>query len=360
MTANNHLVCIKRQEPGLLSQFEDMYLNERLVDVTLFCHDGQLQAHKLVLAACSPYFCSIFDKIANPFHHPVIVLKDMRIDDLRLILEFMYRGQLTLNSDRMSTLLRNADNLQITGLTNGNGAYVDANDQTVSISGNSVPIQKIKRAKRGSGPNLNQMALARSYQTKNSGDANTSQSEKLLQQSMMVDESMDGLSSNRTNNNAFYPNNDPISSRNLNTNSLHTPSPSSVQHLQQLPTIDNLQHQHHHQQQQHQHQQLNNQLQVLSHKLSSNRTGAGQSVQNGIQQVGHIDLDHLEGRRLHTCNICWKTFREKANLKRHLQIHSSDRTTYTCSDCNKTFTWKDNFIRHTKTSHHINNVRTRK
>ena len=95
-TNGQQLVCIKRPEPGLSAMFEDMYLNERLVDVTLSCNNGQLQAHKLVLAACSPYFASLFDKLANPFHYPVIVIKDMQFEDLKIIVDFMYRGQLTI------------------------------------------------------------------------------------------------------------------------------------------------------------------------------------------------------------------------------------------------------------------------
>lgn len=361
MTAN-HIVCIKRPDPGLLTSFEDMYLNERLVDITIFCSDGQVQAHKLVLAASSPYFSNLFEKLTNPFHHPVIVLKDMRVDDLRLILEFMYRGQLTLGQDKLSALMKIAENLQITGLTDPNKQFVEMSDQVANVSSHSSLGQRVKRMKKGPSSHLN-VAVVRSYQTKHLTDGNTathssSHPERLLHQSMIIDEPINNATPTTTNFN--YSTIDPNPARNLNNNSLHTPSPSSLQHLQQLPSLDS---NHHHQQQQQQHQQqLSSQLQVLSHSLTANRSSlTAQATTNGTQQASQGGQQSSQTRsRSHSCHICWKSFREKANLKRHLQIHNSERIIYECEVCNKSFSWKDNFIRHTKTSHHMNNVRTRK
>lgn len=115
--ANCPLVCVRRNEPALSAVFQEMYQSERLVDVTLSCGDGQIHAHKLVLSACSPYFRNLFEKLANPFHYPVIVLKDMPAEDLKLIVDFMYRGEITIPQDRFISLIRSADNLQITGLS---------------------------------------------------------------------------------------------------------------------------------------------------------------------------------------------------------------------------------------------------
>lgn len=390
--ANNQLVCVRRPEASLYATFEDMYLNERLVDVTLFCNDGQIQAHKLVLAACSPYFSNLFEKLSNPFHHPVIVLKDMRIDDLKLILEFIYRGQLSITQERMTSLLKSADNLQISGLSTSNASEfgIDNTNQPNNSGGN----QK-KRAKKGSTSNINSnhLAYVKSYQTKHL--TNT------LLDNVNLDLNQTTSTTNINNHAAtFFNSSDPTSSsiRNLNsTNSLHTPSPnqSSIHHLQNLPGLDN-HHQgsSHHQQASDGHQLNNSQLQILSQSLTTNRANSSNSFSfnqnsHNITQQQHQQQQQLQqqqqyhqnsqqlsnnsnhhnqsqspqlspGGNLHQCNICLKPFREKANLKRHLTIHSQDRVIYPCPDCNKTFTWKDNYIRHTKTSHHLNNVRTRK
>lgn len=46
---NNH-------QPNFISVFTALLTDETLVDVTLACEGKHLQAHKVVLSACSAYF----------------------------------------------------------------------------------------------------------------------------------------------------------------------------------------------------------------------------------------------------------------------------------------------------------------
>lgn len=338
--SGSQLVCIKRSEHSLSSIFEEMYINERLVDVTLSCCDGQLQAHRLVLAACSSYFSNLFDKLANPFHFPVVVIKDMQIEDLRLIVEFMYKGQLTVSQEKLMTLAKCAEGLQINGLSNYDSLVTNPVD--ASISSRSLN----QRSKRGKKTHLiqNQLIFSRVYQQSRNDSLDTQSSpqpDKLLEQSMISGESIDNVQQ------LSYQGNDPTSSRNINNQQQQTISPTSHSlQIQELSGLDN---------QQQQQQQLTNQLQVLSHSLAANRSSITQVSINS--HPGGQSSQQQNRARLHPCQICWKSFREKANLKRHLQVHSIDRVIYACPDCNKTFSWKDNYIRHTKTAHHINNAR---
>lgn len=59
---------IKLQE-NIASGFQNLFDRGDLVDVTLACDGKLLQAHKFVLAICSPYFLEIF--ITNPCRHPI-------------------------------------------------------------------------------------------------------------------------------------------------------------------------------------------------------------------------------------------------------------------------------------------------
>lgn len=353
----NQVVCVKRSETSITTIFEDMYLNERLVDVTLSCSDGQLQAHKLVLAACSPYFSSLFDNLPNVFHYPVIIIKDLQIEDLRLIMEFMYKGQLTIDRDRLVDLIKCAENLQITGLSDIDSSGVkSSSDEIVTIMVDvprmgTSPSKLTKRTKRTSSISNNQFLFDRTYQ--GAVVKYNSTPDKLLEQSMITGGSPDGSGVLQFSN---YASNS-SSTKNLSVTSQqhqHMIAQTSSIQLQHTMSID---------QQQPQRQQISNQLQVLSHSLGPNRTSStsqagallnGQSVNNG--GINQQSSSQHRGR-VHPCNICWKTFRERANLKRHLQVHSLDRTMYACLDCNKTFSWKDNYIRHTKTAHHMNNAR---
>ena len=54
---------------------------------------------------------------SNPCQHPIVILRDVREDDLRLLLNFMYQGEVQVEQDRINTFLRTAETLQIKGLT---------------------------------------------------------------------------------------------------------------------------------------------------------------------------------------------------------------------------------------------------
>ena len=61
-------------------------------DVTLACEDGeQVEAHKVILAASSPFFKKLLGR--NKHHRPVIYMRGMKSDDLVAIVDFLYRGE---------------------------------------------------------------------------------------------------------------------------------------------------------------------------------------------------------------------------------------------------------------------------
>jgi hypothetical protein len=88
--------------------------SEAFVDVTLAVEGLLLRAHKLVLSACSPYFQTVF--ASHPAKHPIIILKDVRYSDLRALLDFMYKGEVAIDQDRLPGFLRLAESLKIRGL----------------------------------------------------------------------------------------------------------------------------------------------------------------------------------------------------------------------------------------------------
>ncbi|KAG6804128.1 sex determination protein fruitless-like [Apis mellifera caucasica] len=100
---------------NLTSGFLNHFTENDLVDVTLAVEGQLLQAHKLVLSICSPYFKNIFKE--NPCQHPVIILKDMKYAEIESLLKFMYQGEININQEDLSTFLKVAQTLQIRGLT---------------------------------------------------------------------------------------------------------------------------------------------------------------------------------------------------------------------------------------------------
>ena len=105
---NNH-------QSNLLGVFSQLLEAESLVDVTLASAEGHsLRAHKVVLSACSSYFRSLF--LDHPNRHPIVILKDVCFAELRTLVEFMYRGEVSVETCRLSALLKTAESLKVKGL----------------------------------------------------------------------------------------------------------------------------------------------------------------------------------------------------------------------------------------------------
>ncbi|KAK6627449.1 hypothetical protein RUM44_009926 [Polyplax serrata] len=104
---NNH-------QPNFISVFTALLTDETLVDVTLACEGKHLQAHKVVLSACSAYFQSLFT--ANPCQHPIVILKDIRFSDLKTMVDFMYYGEVNVSQEQLPAILKIAEMLKIKGL----------------------------------------------------------------------------------------------------------------------------------------------------------------------------------------------------------------------------------------------------
>ncbi|XP_040167039.1 protein jim lovell isoform X2 [Anopheles arabiensis] len=104
---NNH-------QNHILRAFDTLLQTKTLVDVTLVCAETSIRAHKVVLSACSPFFQRVFSD--TPCKHPVIVLKDFRGWVVQAIVDFMYRGEISVPQERLSVLIQAGESLQVRGL----------------------------------------------------------------------------------------------------------------------------------------------------------------------------------------------------------------------------------------------------
>ena len=85
-------------------------------DVTLACMDGkQLEAHKVILAASSPFFQNLLGK--NKHAHPIVYLKGMKSEELVAMLDFLYYGEANVYQNYLDSFLAIAEEFQLKGLT---------------------------------------------------------------------------------------------------------------------------------------------------------------------------------------------------------------------------------------------------
>lgn len=87
---------------------------DKFVDVTLACEGKFLKCHKLILSACSIYFDELLSQATSQY--PIIFMKDMKFWQVQAIVEFMYRGEVNIAQERLSSLLAAAEALRVKGL----------------------------------------------------------------------------------------------------------------------------------------------------------------------------------------------------------------------------------------------------
>jgi len=103
-------------------------------NVTLCCDDdSQVDAHKTILSACSPFFRSVLKR--NPHQHPLLYLKGVKYKEMVAILDFMYMGEVNVAQDELNSFLAVAEDLRVKGLTQGNSE--SSNSKTKSESKSS-------------------------------------------------------------------------------------------------------------------------------------------------------------------------------------------------------------------------------
>ncbi|XP_069673667.1 uncharacterized protein [Periplaneta americana] len=97
------------------TMFSKLLQKESFCDVTIACEEKILRAHKLVLSACSSYFEMILSRYE--VQNPIIILKDVRYDDMSALLQFIYKGEVNIEQSQLSSLLETADMLKVKGLS---------------------------------------------------------------------------------------------------------------------------------------------------------------------------------------------------------------------------------------------------
>jgi len=109
--------CLKWNdfESNISVAFRDIRDEKDFFDVTLACDDDQIQAHKVILSACSPFFRNVLKR--NPHQHPLLYLKGVKYTDLQSVLNFMYHGEVNVAQDELNSFLAVAEELRVKGLT---------------------------------------------------------------------------------------------------------------------------------------------------------------------------------------------------------------------------------------------------
>ena len=119
-------------ESNISSAFRELRDDKDFFDVTLACDDDQIQAHKVILSACSPFFRNILRR--NPHQNPLLYLKGVKYSDLQAVINFMYHGEVKVSQEELNSFLSVAEDLRVKGLTQNNSSAESRNSDSVSSS----------------------------------------------------------------------------------------------------------------------------------------------------------------------------------------------------------------------------------
>ena len=129
-------------ESNISVAFRELREDKDFFDVTLACDDEQIEAHKVILSACSTFFRKVLRK--NPHAHPLLYLKGVKFTDLQSVLNFMYHGEVNVAQEELNSFLAVAEELRVKGLTQGqqSGAPSHINSQPSHKSPTPAPTFK--------------------------------------------------------------------------------------------------------------------------------------------------------------------------------------------------------------------------
>ena len=111
-------ICLKWNsfQENVKNTFGNMREDSDFTDVALACEDGQqVEAHKVILAASSPFFQNIL-KENKQSPHLLIFMRGVKSEDLMAIIDFLYVGEATVRKENLEDFLAVAAELKISGL----------------------------------------------------------------------------------------------------------------------------------------------------------------------------------------------------------------------------------------------------
>jgi len=129
-------------ESNISSAFRELRDDKDFFDVTLACEDEQIQAHKVILSACSPFFRNILRRNTHP--NPLLYLKGVRYPDLQAVLNFMYHGEVNVAQEELNSFLAVAEDLKVKGLTQNQPQNEVARTEKTDIPHTQTSSRKIQ------------------------------------------------------------------------------------------------------------------------------------------------------------------------------------------------------------------------
>jgi len=294
-------------ETNISSAFKELKNEQDFFDITLACAgEKQVQAHKVILSACSPFFKTILRK--NPHQHPLVYLKGVQYEEVLSVVNFMYHGEVNVAQESLASFLAVAEELQVKGLSQDNTEKTNESSKQLQ----SMPSRGIEKTKDKPGSSDSSLKQPRTQGVFrqgmiNTGDINT---RVKTEEPAIID---------------FEPVEEITAEPMIETVDFPADS-SGYDYDQDCETLGQA-------------------------GLYGEDMGHGQIADLTPDIGSQHDFSWKSGwneKKSVSCDICFKTFKSKGSLTNHLGIHKGLTT---CSICQKVFATTSSLNLHMKNCH---------
>ena len=110
-------VATDTSEPAF-GKMEELFNSEQLCDVTLKVNERRIHAHRVVLAAVSPYFRAMFTNKMLESGKNVVTIREVEEDIFFSLIKFIYSHRILICVDNVQNLLQCASILQLDSVVN--------------------------------------------------------------------------------------------------------------------------------------------------------------------------------------------------------------------------------------------------
>ena len=109
MTDNKFSLRWNDFETNMTVALKELREEKDFFDVTIACEDSQIQAHKVILSACSTFFRNLLHR--TPHQQTLLYLKGVKYKELLGILNFIFNGEANVPQEEPKQFLAIAGDL---------------------------------------------------------------------------------------------------------------------------------------------------------------------------------------------------------------------------------------------------------
>ena len=124
--------------------YSDLLINQELTDVTLACDGYQIGVHRTVISASSLFFRDVIKKNSKQ-QNLLIFLKGVSEETLDSMLQFIYAGEATVQTENLERLVELGNELKVIGLMED-----DVQNKTAKVdqSSKKLTIEKLQETNK--------------------------------------------------------------------------------------------------------------------------------------------------------------------------------------------------------------------